>query len=166
MADASYNADNLLGEEMEFEEVDLTPGDLRTETASLRTREIQLGIPGPRGMSAYEVAKAHGYLGTEEEFAAMLARTGDLEWKLSDFKTINGVSILGGGNINISPDGQVQAVDNALSETSENPVQNQAITRELLKLMAQLVPFEPSEYNSIAEAGMLQDRVYLVLEEE
>lgn len=43
-----------------------------------------------------------------------------------NIKTINGTSILGGGNIEISTEGTI-AVDSALSPTSENPVQNKVI---------------------------------------
>lgn len=48
----------------------------------------------------------------------------------TNIKTINDQSLLGSGNINISGGGSV-TVDDALSTTSENPVQNKVITGEL-----------------------------------
>lgn len=49
----------------------------------------------------------------------------------TNIKTINGTSILGSGNINISGSGGSVAVDSALSSTSENPVQNKVINSAL-----------------------------------
>lgn len=49
----------------------------------------------------------------------------------TEFKTINGQSILGSGNIEITSGGGTIAVDGELSETSENPVQNKVITNKL-----------------------------------
>lgn len=46
----------------------------------------------------------------------------------SNIRTINGVSVLGSGNISIS-----QAVDASLSSTSTNPVQNKAVSSALAK---------------------------------
>lgn len=46
------------------------------------------------------------------------------------FKTINGVSIIGSGNIIVGESGTI-AIDDTLSLTSENPVQNKVITAEL-----------------------------------
>ena len=46
----------------------------------------------------------------------------------NDFKTINGQSVLGAGEITISGDGTSITVDSALSTTSTNPVQNKVIT--------------------------------------
>ena len=48
----------------------------------------------------------------------------------TNIKTVNGQSILGEGNIEISG-GETITVDTALSETSENPVQNKVITAAL-----------------------------------
>ena len=48
----------------------------------------------------------------------------------TNIKTINNQSLLGSGNINISGGGSV-TVDDALSTTSENPVQNKVITNSL-----------------------------------
>lgn len=49
----------------------------------------------------------------------------------TNIKTINNQSILGSGNINISGGGGTISIDSALSETSENPVQNKVITANL-----------------------------------
>lgn len=49
----------------------------------------------------------------------------------TNIKTINNQSILGSGNINISGGGGTIFIDSALSETSENPVQNKVITANL-----------------------------------
>ncbi len=46
----------------------------------------------------------------------------------TNIKTINNNSLLGSGNINISGGGSSVTVDDALSTTSENPVQNKVIT--------------------------------------
>lgn len=49
----------------------------------------------------------------------------------TNIKTVNGESILGEGDIEISGGGGTIAVDAELSETSENPVQNKVITDAL-----------------------------------
>lgn len=51
----------------------------------------------------------------------------------TSFKTINGESIIGEGNIEITSEGSI-TVDGELSETSENPVQNKVITNKLNEL--------------------------------
>lgn len=89
----------------------------------------------------------------------------ELDWKLSDFKTINGVSILGGGNINIAPDGTVQPVDTSLSKTSDNPVANSAVAEPIEDILANIRPCEASEYEDLKNRGVLQDKLYFVLEE-
>lgn len=48
----------------------------------------------------------------------------------TNIKTINGQSLLGNGNIDITSGGTI-TVDSALSTTSENPVQNKVITNAL-----------------------------------
>lgn len=49
----------------------------------------------------------------------------------SRFKTINGQSIIGTGNIDVSGGGGGITVDSALSLVSTNPVQNRVITQNL-----------------------------------
>lgn len=51
----------------------------------------------------------------------------------TSFKTINNQSITGTGNITIPTGGTSITVDNALSSTSENPVQNKVVKAELDK---------------------------------
>lgn len=64
-----------------------------------------IGPPGPPGKSAYEAAVEGGYTGTEEQFNAALAEI-DTALQPSD-------------------------VDAALSDSSENPVQNRVVTAAL-----------------------------------
>lgn len=56
----------------------------------------------------------------------------------TSIKTINGQSLLGSGNLEIQQ-GDSVVVDNALSETSENPIQNKAVTSALNNKQATLV---------------------------
>lgn len=49
----------------------------------------------------------------------------------SDFKTVNGQSVFGAGEITISGDGSSITVDSSLSSTSTNPVQNKIVTASL-----------------------------------
>ena len=49
----------------------------------------------------------------------------------TNIKTINGTSLLGGGNLVIEGGGSTISVDSTLSTTSENPVQNKIITNAL-----------------------------------
>ena len=56
----------------------------------------------------------------------------------TNIKTINNQSILGSGNISIEGGGSTIVVDDALSNTSENPVQNKVITTKLNSLETSL----------------------------
>ena len=55
-----------------------------------------------------------------------------------NIKTINNQSILGSGNISIEGGGSTVVVDDALSDTSENPVQNKVITTKVNSLESSL----------------------------
>lgn len=65
-------------------------------------------------------------LATKEE----LANKQDQLVSGTNIKTVNGQSLLGNGNIDITSGGTI-TVDSALSSTSENPVQNKVITNAL-----------------------------------
>ena len=56
----------------------------------------------------------------------------------TNIKTINNQSILGSGNISIEGGGSAVVVDNALSNTSENPVQNKVITTRVTSIETSL----------------------------
>ena len=56
----------------------------------------------------------------------------------TNIKTINNQSILGSGNISIEGGGSTIVVDSALSDTSENPVQNKVITTKVNSLETSL----------------------------
>ena len=56
----------------------------------------------------------------------------------TNIKTINNQSILGSGNISIEGGGSTVVVDNALSDTSENPVQNKVITTRITSIESSL----------------------------
>ena len=56
----------------------------------------------------------------------------------TNIKTINNQSILGSGNISIEGGGSAVVVDNALSDTSENPVQNKVITARVTSIESSL----------------------------
>ena len=56
----------------------------------------------------------------------------------TNIKTINNQSILGSGNISIEGGGSAVVVDNALSDTSENPVQNKVITTRVTSIESSL----------------------------
>ena len=56
----------------------------------------------------------------------------------TNIKTINNQSILGSGNISIEGGGSAVVVDNALSDTSENPVQNKVITTRITSIETSL----------------------------
>lgn len=55
-----------------------------------------------------------------------------------NIKTINNQSILGSGNISIEGGGSTVVVDDALSNTSENPVQNKVITARVTSIESSL----------------------------
>lgn len=56
----------------------------------------------------------------------------------TNIKTINNQSILGSGNISIEGGGSTIVVDDALSDTSENPVQNKVITTRVTSIESSL----------------------------
>ena len=56
----------------------------------------------------------------------------------TNIKTINNQSLLGSGNISIEGGGSAVVVDNALSDTSENPVQNKVITARVTSIETSL----------------------------
>ena len=56
----------------------------------------------------------------------------------TNIKTINNQSILGSGNISIEGGGSTVVVDDALSDTSENPVQNKVITTRVTSIESSL----------------------------
>ena len=56
----------------------------------------------------------------------------------TNIKTINNQSILGSGNISIEGGGSTVVVDDALSDTSENPVQNKVITARVTSIESSL----------------------------
>ena len=88
------------------------------------------GPPGPPGKSAYEAAVEGGYTGTEEQFNAALAEV-DTALQPSD-------------------------VDAALSDTSENPVQNKVIAQEIAGQKSALTDLSALVGR---KAGMLVDSV-------
>ena len=82
-----------------------------------------------------EIPSLEGYL-TETEASETYATKEQVSSKQdqlvsgTNIKTVNGQSLLGNGNINITGGGTI-TVDSALSTTSENPVQNKVITTAL-----------------------------------
>ena len=56
----------------------------------------------------------------------------------TNIKTINNQSLLGSGNISIEGGGSTVVVDDALSDTSENPVQNKVITTRITSIESSL----------------------------
>ena len=56
----------------------------------------------------------------------------------TNIKTVNNQSLLGSGNISIEGGGSAVVVDDALSDTSENPVQNKVITARITSIETSL----------------------------
>ena len=56
----------------------------------------------------------------------------------TNIKTVNNQSLLGSGNISIEGGGSTIVVDDALSDTSENPVQNKVITTRVTSIESSL----------------------------
>ena len=87
------------------------------------------GTNGQDGKSAYEIAVEQGFVGTEDEWLASLkgqdGRDGIVMDAPSDGKVY--------GRMNANWVETTVTVDNILSTTSENPVQNKVITEELNK---------------------------------
>ncbi|MCP9209656.1 hypothetical protein [Streptomyces cucumeris] len=68
------------------------------------------GAPGEDGASAYEIAVAHGYIGTEEEWLASLAGSGGLVQSVNDKQ---GVVVLGAADVEADPAGSATAAQTA-----------------------------------------------------
>ena len=70
---------------------------------------------------------------SSESAAKEIAKKQDILVSGTNIKTIGGESILGEGNIPLPEGGSSIEVDNKLSSTSENPVQNKVIYAELIE---------------------------------
>ena len=116
---------------------DITITDVEgSNTITLRNGTNGLdGTNGQDGKSAYDIAVEQGFQGTEQEWLESLkgqdGKDGIVMDAPSDGKVYgrmnaNWVEVTGGGGTTIT-------VDNILSTTSENPVQNKVITEELNK---------------------------------
>jgi hypothetical protein len=68
---------------------------------------------------------------TKTEIDTKLSDKQDTLVSGTNIKTINGQSIVGSGNITLSGDGGVLVIDNELSDSSENAVQNKVIKAAL-----------------------------------
>ena len=95
------------------------------------------GTNGQDGKSAYEIAVEQGFVGTEQEWLESLkgqdgqdgiVTDAPSDGKLYGRMNANWVVVTGSGG-----GGATVTVDNILSTTSENPVQNKVITEELNK---------------------------------
>lgn len=84
-------------------------------------------IKNKRGEVIYPITDTQAVEGLAEELAYKQETLVSGE----NIKKINGESILGGGNIIITGGGGTIAIDSELSETSENPVENKAVTQAL-----------------------------------
>lgn len=108
--------------------------------------------PGTTDQRVFYIAKGKGVyanfggINVDEDEAVLLVF--DTSWHkvltgiaTNSFKTINGQKITGEGNIEIQGGGSSITVDDVLSETSVNPVQNKVITMQINamnELLAQL----------------------------
>ena len=119
---------------------DLTITDAEgSNTITLRNGTNGLnGTNGQDGKSAYEIAVEQGFVGTETEWLESLkgqdgqdgiVMDAPSDGKLYGRKNANWVEVTGSGG----GGGATVTVDNILSTTSENPVQNKVITEELNK---------------------------------
>lgn len=133
---------------------------LLTMVASLGTGYQFIGIATPMtnpslyDQKVFYVAKGSGVytnfggITIDEDKDGVVLLVFDTSWHkvltgiaTNSFKTINGQKITGEGNIEIQGGGSSTTVDDTLSETSVNPVQNKVITAEILamkELLAQL----------------------------
>lgn len=89
--------------------------DINAETTERQKQDSALG-----GMIAAETAARERAVAAKQD--TLVSGT--------NIKTVNGQSLLGNGNIDITSGGTI-TVDSALSTTSENPVQNKVITNAL-----------------------------------
>lgn len=97
-----------------------------------------VGLPGSDGKSAYEIAVKHGFTGTEEQWLESLRA----QISVDDIPSVE-EPLLGDESIIVVKEGSLMKaalseinteksdVDDALSPTSENPVQNKVITAAL-----------------------------------
>ena len=119
---------------------DLTITDVEgSNTITLRNGTNGLnGTNGQDGKSAYEIAVEQGFVGTETEWLESLKGQDGQDGIVTDApsdgkvygrKNANWVEVTGSGG----GGGATVTVDNILSTTSENPVQNKVITEELNK---------------------------------
>ena len=99
------------------------------------------GTNGQDGKSAYEIAVEQGFVGTEQEWLESLkgqdgqdgiVMDAPSDGRLYGRMNANWVEVTGSGG-----GGATVTVDNILSATSENPVQNKVITEELNKKAVQ-----------------------------
>ena len=103
----------------------------KAEIADMETRSHAAATYATKA----EIPSLEGYL-TETEASETYATKEQVSSKQdqlvsgTNIKTVNGQSILGNGNIDITGGGTI-TVDSALSTTSENPVQNKVITNAI-----------------------------------
>ena len=103
----------------------------KAEIADMETRSHAAATYATKA----EIPSLDGYL-TETEASETYATKEQVSGKQdtlvsgTNIKTVNGQSLLGNGNIDITGGGTI-TVDSALSSTSENPVQNKVITTAL-----------------------------------
>lgn len=113
--------------------------DMETRTHAAATYATKAEIPSLEGyLTETEASETYA---TKEDLAdyqpvgdyatkAELASKQDTLVSGTNIKTVNGQSLLGNGNIDITSGGTI-TVDSELSTTSENPVQNKVITNAL-----------------------------------
>lgn len=127
--------------------------------------------PGTPDQKVYYIAKGKGTytsfggINVDEDEVVLL--TYDGIWSklksgiaTNNFKTINNQKITGEGNIEIQGGGCSITVDEALSETSVNPVQNKVITAEILSMKELLALLEDKVFPttfSVSGGGTFDD---------
>lgn len=100
------------------------------------TLEIDIEAAGPQGLSAYEVALQNGFVGTEQEWLDSLKA----EISEDEFKTINGESIVGQGNIEIGGGSGTSNYNNLTNKPKINNIElNENKTSSDLGLQDKLV---------------------------
>lgn len=106
------------------EETEHTAGDLETETVDLGSSDLALGMPGADGKSAYEIAVANGFIGTESEWLASL-KGEDGRSAYDIFKEYNPDSELTEEQYAKAPIEAAQGAENAIKAVEET---NRAVT--------------------------------------